>query len=254
MDRTREFNSVVKSTNVHQAREKREGGPMERLSQRIEGAEKRVRNMSDSLERKEDGEFEDDARAVEGELVEIGKAIEEIQAEEGYDALRGGMLNVLRRKHAAISLALTDALGKRRKIGREREGRKKGRHTAFHEEDSGLIREEEAQNAEQAQLLHEEEVQREEMSGIRRREMEKMEAHINELGRMVSGVSMQISMQGEKLQRIDEQVSMSKKRLAAGRRELLGTLEKVSTRRKAILMFFGLLFGLLLLKLYFKRS
>lgn len=231
MDRTREFLLFAEATNVPQRERRRR---VEAGSALIAAIEADVRAAEQHAAQKR-GLHQEAVRRAEANLRELFA----LQLGDSESELQRNILLSIRRKHASLSLRLSQLL------------REEQRKVAMAELDRAPARvppsprESLSAQPEHLQLA----VHKEEISTIRKRELETIESHINELGKMVTEVSMHISMQGERLQRVDELFSSSRRSIKKASFELNHALAAVSQRRRTMLLVFGVLFGLLLLRL-----
>ncbi|EIJ88716.1 uncharacterized protein NEPG_00497 [Nematocida parisii ERTm1] len=233
MDRTREFRSLITTTNIMQNRVARPAHPSITI----------IQDISAGLEELE-GAVAQRRKISPDEISNIERLLEflfeQFTEESGAEEISKSVEIALKHKHTGFVLRLRSILKKHK----ENEQRK---NAALYQEEQRRARPQ-MPGMQQETGYVQREIQREEMSSIRRREFESLEQHINELGQMVTEVSMHISLQGEKVDLIDGLFTKAKSNLRGGSYELRGALDNVNKKRRTILLVFGVLFGILLIK------
>lgn len=235
MDRTKEFLSLARTTNIPQASSaQKENATLDTIAAIEEDLN--ILDGQVSSEKAPSKEIIDRAENLLGTLFDhCACASTSTEVEEN-------IAKAMQRKHTALMLRLTSILSRHK----QNEQRKTAQMEI--EEQKRPINRVTRKGEHQDSQYIQREIHREEISSVRRREFETLEKHISELGRMVAEVSMHISLQGEKVETIDGLFTKAKSNMRGGSYELKEALEKIKKKRRTMIVIFLILFGILGIK------
>lgn len=235
MDRTEEFLSLARATNIPQnpsvRREDASVDTISAIEKDLNMLEVQI-NLSNTLEKELINRIEHLLSVLFDKSREAGT----------FTDIEKSIAKAMQRKHTSLMLRLSSLLSTHKSNEQKRAAQMQM------EEERRTPNRGAGQRLYQDTRYAQREIQREEISTIRRREFESIEKHISELGRMVTEVSMHISLQGEKVEMIDGLFTQAKSNMRGGSYELRGALEQIRKKRRTIIVIFLVMFGILTIK------